>query len=102
MVGGDEGVVDQLVVGNESLHEENARLKTANRILRTVVRTLRTTNAGLREQIAQAAENDEMFRELCATYKPREISERVGLVEQGGLPDATGTVDSLSADGEKA
>jgi phage tail protein X len=97
-----QGVVDQLVGANDSLHEQNARLRDANRILRTVVRTLRTTNDGLRRQVAQAGDNDEMFKDLCANYVPREISDRVVLGANAGLADATGTVEPLSAEGAEA
>jgi hypothetical protein len=101
--GYSQGVVDQLIAANDCLHEQNDRLKTANRILRTVVRTLRTTNEDLRRQVAQAVENDEMFKDLCASYVPREkIGERVGPVAIDGLSDATGTVDAFSAEGAEA
>ena len=58
-------VVDALVESNDMLQEEVSRLRETNTMLRRVNHALRRTLDSLRNQVANAAENDDTFRRYC-------------------------------------
>ena len=84
-------VIQGLIESNEILQETADRYRNNNRVLRTVISALRKTNATMREQLEIAKQNDEIFKSFCQG----EFDVQTSLVEHGGLPDATGTVESL-------
>ena len=60
-----KGIVDALVESNDLLQEEVTRLRETNAMLRRVNHALRRTLDSLRNQVANAAENDDTFRRFC-------------------------------------
>lgn len=80
-----------LIESNEILQADADRHRNNNRILRTVIRALRTANASLRSQVEIAKQNDEIFKSFCQG----DFDVPTSPVAEGGLPDATGTVESL-------
>ncbi len=58
-------VIASLIESNDNLRVELAQLRNNNRILRRVHSALRSANQSLRNQVAIAQQNDELFKELC-------------------------------------
>ena len=79
-------VVDALVESNDMLQEEEvSRLRETNTMLRRVNRALRRTLDSLRNQVANAAENDDTFRRYCEGEFDAQVTEPgdAGLAEAG-------------------
>jgi hypothetical protein len=81
--------IEALVESNNILQEEVLRLRNSNRVLRTVVRTLRASLTTLREQVAVAQQNDEMFKAFCAG----EFDVKSTHSADGGLPEPESQVE---------
>jgi hypothetical protein len=58
-------IIASLIESNDNLRDELAQLRNNNRILRRVHSALRSANQALRNQVAIAQQNDELFKELC-------------------------------------
>lgn len=81
--------IESLLESNGILQEEVKQLRNTNRVLRRVHSALRSAITSLRNQIDNATFNDDMFKRFCngefdATGVP---------AEDGGLPEAAGTVE---------
>lgn len=76
-------VIASLLESNELLREELQQLRNNNRILRRVHSALRSANTSLRNQIALAQQNDELFKEFCTS----DFGAKVTSPEDGGLPE---------------
>jgi hypothetical protein len=76
-------VIASLLESNELLREEMQQLRNNNRILRRVHSALRSANTSLRNQVALAQQNDELFKELCTS----DFGAKVTSPEDGGLPE---------------
>jgi len=83
-------VVDALVESNDLLQEEVTRLRETNSMLRRVNRALRRTLDSLRNQVANAAENDETFKAFCAG----EFDDQVIETEDAGLAESVSQVEA--------
>ena len=79
-------VIASLIESNDNLRVELAQLRNNNRILRRVHSALRSANQALRNQVAIAQQNDELFKELCTS----DYGAKVTSPDEGGLPE-TGT-----------
>ena len=75
-----------LAESNDTLQEEVTRLRETNAMLRRVNNALRRTLDSLRNQVANAAENDDTFRRFCDGEFDAQVTESEG----------TGLVDSES------
>lgn len=84
-------VIQGLIESNEILQEVSDRYRNNNRVLRTVVSSLRTSVTRMREQLEIAKKNDEIFKSYCQG----DFDVPTSQVAEGGLPDATGTVEPL-------
>ena len=71
-------VVDAFVESNDLLQEEVTRLRETNTMLRRVNRALRRTLDSLRNQVANAAENDDTFRRFCDGEFDAQVTEPGG------------------------
>ena len=76
-------VIASLIESNDNLRGELAQLRNNNRILRRVHSALRSANQALRNQLAIAQQNDELFKELCTS----DYGAKVTRPEDGGLPE---------------
>ena len=76
-------VIASLIESNDNLRDELAQLRNNNRILRRVHSALRSANQALRNQVAIAQQNDELFKELCTS----DFGAKVTSPEDGGLPE---------------
>ena len=76
-------VIASLIESNDNLRGELAQLRNNNRILRRVHSALRSANQALRNQVAIAQQNDELFKELCTS----DYGAKVTRPEDGGLPE---------------
>ena len=76
-------VIASLIESNDNLRGELAQLRNNNRILRRVHSALRSANQALRNQLAIAQQNDELFKELCTSDYGAEVTRP----EDGGLPE---------------
>ena len=76
-------VIASLIESNDNLRVELAQLRNNNRILRRVHSALRSANQALRNQVAIAQQNDELFKELCTS----DFGAKVTSPEDGGLPE---------------
>jgi hypothetical protein len=76
-------VIASLIESNDNLRDELAQLRNNNRILRRVHSALRSANQALRNQVAIAQQNDELFKELCTS----DYGAKVTRPEDGGLPE---------------
>ena len=76
-------VIASLIESNDNLRGELAQLRNNNRILRRVHSALRSANQALRNQVAIAQQNDELFKELCTS----DYGAKVTSPEDGGLPE---------------
>ena len=76
-------VIASLIESNDNLRGELAQLRNNNRILRRVHSALRHANQALRNQVAIAQQNDELFKELCTS----DFGAKVTSPEDGGLPE---------------
>jgi hypothetical protein len=87
-----EQIVDALVESNDMLQEEVTRLRETNTMLRRVNRALRRTLDSLRNQVANAAENDDTFRRYCEGEFDDQVieTEDAGLAESGSQVEAQG------------
>ena len=79
-----------LAESNDTLQEEVTRLRETNAMLRRVNHALRRTLDSLRNQVANAVENDETFRRYC------EGEFDAPVIEDGdaGLAEAASQVES--------
>ena len=76
-------VIASLIESNDNLRGELAQLRNNNRILRRVHSALRSANQALRNQVAIAQQNDELFKDLCTS----DYGAKVTSPEDGGLPE---------------
>ena len=76
-------VIASLIESNDNLRGELAQLRNNNRILRRVHSALRSANQALRNQLAIAQQNDELFKDLCTS----DYGAKVTRPEDGGLPE---------------
>jgi hypothetical protein len=76
-------IIASLIESNDNLRDELAQLRNNNRILRRVHSALRSANQALRNQVAIAQQNDELFKELCTS----DYGAKVTRPEDGGLPE---------------
>jgi hypothetical protein len=76
-------VIASLMEANDLLQEELQQVRNNNRILRRVHSALRRANTSLRNQVAIAQQNDELFKELCTS----DFGAKVTSPEDGGLPE---------------
>ena len=76
-------VIASLIESNDNLRGELAQLRNNNRILRRVHSALRSANQALRNQVAIAQQNDELFKDLCTS----DYGAKVTRPEDGGLPE---------------
>ncbi len=83
-------VIASLIESNDNLRGELAQLRNNNRILRRVHSALRSANQALRNQVAIAQQNDELFKELCTS----DFGAKVTRPEDGGLPEPGTQVES--------
>jgi hypothetical protein len=77
-------VIASLIESNDNLRGELAQLRNNNRILRRVHSALRSANQALRNQVAIAQQNDELFKELCTDGS---YGAKVTRPDEGGLPE---------------
>lgn len=76
-------VIASLMESNEILRTEIQQVRNSNRILRRVHSALRSSITSLRQQIALAQENDELFKKYCNG----DFDAQVTRPEEGGLPE---------------
>ena len=76
-------VIASLIESNDNLRGELSQLRNNNRILRRVHSALRSANQALRNQVAIAQQNDELFKDLCTS----DYGAKVTRPEDGGLPE---------------
>lgn len=84
-------VIASLIESNDNLRGELSQLRNNNRILRRVHSALRSANQALRNQVALAQQNDELFKELCTS----DFGAKVTSPEDGGLPEPGTQVEAL-------
>ena len=74
-----------LAESNDTLQEEVVRLRETNAMLRRVNHALRRTLDSLRNQVANATENDDTFRRYCEGEFDAQVTEPgdAGLAEAG-------------------
>jgi hypothetical protein len=80
-------VIASLIESNDNLRGELAQLRNNNRILRRVHSALRSANQALRNQVAIAQQNDDLFKELCQPNAYGVEGAKVTRPEDGGLPE---------------
>ncbi len=76
-------VIASLMESNDILRGELSQLRNNNCILRRVHSAMRSANQALRNQVAIAQQNDELFQELCTS----DFGAKVTRPEDGGLPE---------------
>lgn len=69
-------LIESLEEAVELLQDEITRVRKTNKVLRIV-------NGGLRRRLAFAAQNDQAFKDFCATDITTDADD------EGGLPDST-------------
>jgi FtsZ-binding cell division protein ZapB len=92
----EETALQQALEANQTLQDEIDRLRKTTTMLRRVNGSLRLANNSLRRQNEQAAQNDELFKQLCESGFGVNVTD-----EAGGLPDRS-AVESTVANVEEA